>query len=93
MKGYIYGMEQNGGTSTLYISPVPFEEINKTMTKKSGQPDIKMNVPRRMAGTDPLGKMVLAAPVLGLAAAGAAGAWNWFSRRKEKMNKKEGENG
>jgi len=93
MKGYIYGMEQNGGTSTLYISPVPFEEINKTMTKKSGQPDMKMDVPRRMAGTDPLGKMVLTAPVLGLAAAGAAGAWNWFSRRKEKMNKKEGENG
>jgi len=30
---------------------------------------------------------------LGLAAAGAAGAWKWFSRRKEKMNKKEGENG
>jgi len=86
-------MEQNGGTSTLYISPVPFEEINKTMTKKSGQPDMKMDVPRRMAGTDPLGKMVLTAPVLGLAAAGAAGAWNWFSRRKEKMNKKEGENG
>jgi hypothetical protein len=83
-------MEQNGGTSTLYISPVPFEEINKTMTKKSGQPDMKMDVPRRMAGTDPLGKMVLAAPVLGLA---AAGAWNWFSRRKEKMKKKEGENG
>jgi len=25
--------------------------------------------------------------------AGAAGAWNWFSRRKEEVKKKEGKNG
>ncbi len=93
LNGHVYGDMQNGGTSTLYISLVPFEEINKTMTKKPGQPDMKINIPRRMAGTDPLGKAVLAAPVLGLAAAGAAGVWNWFSRRKEEMKKKERKNG
>ena len=69
MNGYIYGKAQNGGTSTLYVSPVPFEEINKTMTKKPGQPDMKVDVKRRMAGTDSLGKAVLAVPVLGIAAA------------------------
>ncbi len=93
INGFVYGDLQNGGTSTLYISPVPFEKINKTMTRKPGQPDMKMDIPRRMAGTDFLGKTVLAAPVLGLAAAGAAGAWNWFSRRKEEVKKKEGKNG
>jgi len=93
INGWIYGDVQNGGTATLYISPVPFEEINKTMIRKPGQPDMKMEIPRRMAGTDPLGKMVLAAPFLGLAAAGAAGAWNWFSRRKGQLKKKEGKNG
>ena len=89
MNGYIYGKTQNGGTSTLYVSPVPFEEINKTMTKKPGQPDMKVDVKRKMARTDSLGKAVLAAPVLGIAAAGIAGAWNWLSNRKDKTGKEE----
>ena len=93
MNGYIYGKTQNGGTATLYVSPVSFEEINKTMTRQPGQPDMKMDVVRRMAGTDSLAKAVLAAPLLGLAAAGAAGAWNWFSRRKDKVRKEEQDNG
>jgi Fe-S-cluster-containing dehydrogenase component len=84
MNGYIYGKTENGGTSTLYVSPVSFELIHKTMIKKPGQPDMKLDVKRRMAGTDPLGKAVLAAPVLGLAAAGAI---NWFSRRKKLVKK------
>jgi len=90
IKGYIYGKTENGGTSTLYVSPVSFELINKTMPKKPGQPDMKPEVERRMAGTDNLGKAVLAAPVLGLAAAGAFG---WFSRRKELVKKEEKDNG
>ena len=89
MNGYIYGKTQNGGTATLYVSPVPFEEINKTMIKKPGQPGMNVDVQRRMAGTDPLAKVVLAAPVLGLAAAGIAGAANWFSHRKDKAGKEE----
>ena len=89
INGYIYGKTQNGGTSTLYVSPVPFEEINKTMTKKPGQPDMKVDVKREMARTDSLGKTVLAAPVLGIAAIGIAGAWNWLSNRKDKTGKEE----
>jgi len=85
MNGYIYGKKQNGGTATLYVSPVPFEEINKTMTKKPGQPDMKVDVPRRMAGTDPLAKAVLAAPVLGI----AAGILGWLSSRGDKTGKEE----
>lgn len=29
--GYLYGMEENGGTSTLYVSPVSFDEIEKAL--------------------------------------------------------------
>ncbi len=90
MNGYIYGKTENGGTATLYVSPVSFELINKTMGKKPGQPDMKPQVVRRMAATDPLAKAVLAAPVLGIA---AAGALNWFSRRKELVKKEEKNNG
>jgi len=89
MNGYIYGKTQNGGTSTLYVSPVPFEEINKTMTKKPGQPDMKVDVKRKMARTDSMGKTALAAPVLGIAAAGVAGAWHWLSHRKDNVGKEE----
>jgi Fe-S-cluster-containing dehydrogenase component len=92
MNGFIYGKAENGGTSTLYVSPVSFEQINKTMEKKPGQPDMKPDVVRRMATTDPLGKAVLAAPLLGLAAAGVAGAHNWFTRRKNLVKKEEENN-
>lgn len=81
MNGYLYGKTQNGGTSTIYISPVPFEDINKTITPKPGQPHMKVDVKRRMAGTDPLAKALLAAPVLGVVAAGVAGI---LSRRNIK---------
>ena len=90
MNGFIYGKTQNGGTATIYVSPVPFDLINKTMQKKPGQPDMKQEVERRMAGTDNPAKAVLAAPVLGLAAAGALG---WFARRKEMVKKEGNDNG
>jgi formate dehydrogenase iron-sulfur subunit len=85
MNGYIYGKKENGGTSTLYVSPVPFELINATMQKQPGQPDMQVGVERRMAGTDPLGKALLAVPpVIGIAA-GATGAFKWLSRRKAQL--------
>jgi formate dehydrogenase iron-sulfur subunit len=90
MNGYLYGKTENGGTSTFYVSPVSFELINKTMEKKPGKPDMKPDVKRRMAATDPLGNAVLAAPALGLIAAGALG---WISRRKEQTRKEEKDNG
>ncbi|MEN6466317.1 MAG: 4Fe-4S dicluster domain-containing protein [Syntrophaceae bacterium] len=80
MNGFIYGREENGGTSTLYVSPVSFEAVNKTMEKKPGRPDMQPGVQRQMARTDTAGKLVLASPVLG--AAVAAGALGWLSRRK-----------
>jgi len=40
IKGYIYGEEQNGGTNTIYISPVPFENLNKAIEKGPGRPHL-----------------------------------------------------
>jgi formate dehydrogenase iron-sulfur subunit len=80
MRGHIYGKRENGGTSTLYVSPVSFEHIGKTMERKPGQPDMKtgIEVGKETAITELLGKMVFAAPALGI----AAGAFRWLSRRK-----------
>ena len=33
MNGFIYGLEENGGTNTIYVSPVPFELLNKAIEK------------------------------------------------------------
>ncbi len=89
MNGYIYGKKEHGGTSTLYVSPVSFDLIDKTMERKPGRPDMKPDVARRMAATDPLGKAVLASPVLGIA---AAGILNWFSRRKDQVKNEDKNN-
>ncbi len=86
MKGYLYGKKENGGTATIYVSPVPFAALNATMHKQPGKPDMGP-AQRRMAETDTLGKAVLQAPVYGIAV-GAAGAFAALSRRKKRL--KEG---
>jgi formate dehydrogenase iron-sulfur subunit len=85
--GRLYGKTENGGTSTLYVSPVPFETLDAALKPGPGQPGLRP-VERRMAGTDGLGKAVLAAPALGVAA-GMAGAFAFISRRKKGSGKGE----
>ncbi|MCX7981389.1 MAG: 4Fe-4S dicluster domain-containing protein [Syntrophales bacterium] len=82
MNGFIYGKVENGGTSTLYVSPVSFELLNKTMKKSPGKPDMVPGIKRRMEITDPLGKVVLFSPLVG-AVVGIAAGWK---RRKEEKN-------
>ena len=83
MKGYIYGKKENGGTATLYVSPVSFAALNGTMKKQPGKP-ARGPAERRMAGTDGMGKAVLQAPLYGIAA-GVAGAFMALSRRKNRV--------
>jgi formate dehydrogenase iron-sulfur subunit len=85
--GYLYGKTENGGTSTLYVSPVPFDRLDGMIRKGPGEPGFGA-VKRRMAGTDAMGKAVLAAPAIGIVA-GIAGAFALVSKRKDRM-KKEG---
>jgi hypothetical protein len=65
---FLYGEKENGGTNTIYISPVPFEELNKAIEKGPGRPHLK-SVEDQMAVADNMTKAVMIAPIAGLAAA------------------------
>jgi len=67
MNGFVYGEKENGGTSTLYVSPVSFEEIDKAIRKGPGMPHLGP-AKRAMAGTDGAGRAVLLSPVIAVAA-------------------------
>jgi Fe-S-cluster-containing dehydrogenase component len=73
MNGYIYGMKENGGTSTVYVSSVSFEEINKAINPVPGKPHMG-DVKSKMKQTNSLGKAVIASPIIGIAAGIAVGA-------------------
>jgi Fe-S-cluster-containing dehydrogenase component len=63
--GHIYGIEENGGTNTIYVSPVPFHKINKAIPKGPGQPHLKP-VEDAMADATMLAGALIAAPVAGV---------------------------
>ncbi|SCX92299.1 4Fe-4S dicluster domain-containing protein [Desulfoluna spongiiphila] len=66
--GYIYGLEENGGTNTLYVSPVPFETLNRAVEKGAGLPDLAPHG-NSMAMAENMGAALLLAPLAGFAAA------------------------
>ena len=66
--GYIYGEKENGGTNTIYVSPVPFEEINKAIEKGKGKPHLKP-VKDAMADANNLAAAMIIAPIAGVVAA------------------------
>jgi Fe-S-cluster-containing dehydrogenase component len=66
--GHIYGLEENGGTNTLYVSPVPFEQLNAAIEKGKGRPHLAP-VEDVMADNNKLARAMLIAPLAGIAAA------------------------
>jgi Fe-S-cluster-containing dehydrogenase component len=68
IKGYIYGETENGGTNTIYVSPVPFEKLNKGIETGKGRPHLK-SVSGAMAEADNLTTAMIIAPFAGVAAA------------------------
>jgi Fe-S-cluster-containing dehydrogenase component len=68
INGYIYGEKENGGTHTIYVSPVPFEELNAVIEKGRGKPHLKP-VKDTMAQANNLATAMFIAPVAGIAAA------------------------
>ncbi|MBW2450070.1 MAG: 4Fe-4S dicluster domain-containing protein [Deltaproteobacteria bacterium] len=68
INGYIYGENENGGTNTIYVSPVPFEELNKAIEKGKGKPHLKP-VENTMARANNLAAAMVVAPIAGIAAA------------------------
>lgn len=73
--GYIYGDLQNGGTSTFYISSVPFELINEAIENqdldgKPGKIHMKTEIENTMNEPTGMVKGMLIAPLAGLMASG-----------------------
>ena len=62
--GYTYGITENGGTNTVYVSPVPIEELNRVVEKGPGRPHLKP-VDDVMEDADHFLKAVLLAPFAG----------------------------
>jgi len=66
MNGYIYGEKENGGTNTIYVSPVPFDQL--TFEKGDGKPHLDQ-VDNKMANGNNIARAMLLAPLAGAAAA------------------------
>jgi formate dehydrogenase iron-sulfur subunit len=68
INGYIYGEKENGGTNTIYVSPVPFEDLNRAIEKGKGRSHLK-TVKNTMAQANNLTAALFVAPIAGIAAA------------------------
>ncbi len=66
--GFTYGETENGGTNTIYVSPVPFEELNRALEPGEGRPHFAP-VADAMAEANNLAAAMVIAPVAGIAAA------------------------
>lgn len=69
---YIYGKDENGGTSTIYLSPVPFEEIDKTVVKenKDKKQVMRFHKPQNMLDKyKNLAKAILLSPLVAIISA------------------------
>lgn len=86
--GFIYGDKENGGTNTIYVSPIPFEELNKVIEKGKGKPHLKP-VGNAMAESNNLVKALALAPLAGVA--GAIGRFVSLAKEKDSAGKKSGE--
>ncbi|MBP1760148.1 MAG: Fe-S-cluster-containing hydrogenase subunit [Firmicutes bacterium] len=78
INGYVYGDKENGGTSTLYISAVPFEKIDQAIkadkSKKNdtspGRPGMPVNVENYLSTQKGMFMSAVMAPLAGAAVAG-----------------------
>jgi Fe-S-cluster-containing dehydrogenase component len=68
MNGFIYGETENGGTNSIYVSPVPFETLNQAIDKGQGKPSLK-KVKDEMSEANTLAAALVIAPFAGLASA------------------------
>ena len=68
INGYVYGDTENGGTNTIYVSPVPFNILNEAVEKGKGQPDL-LSKKNAMAAGNNITTALFLAPFAGIAAA------------------------
>lgn len=79
INGYIYGAEENGGTNTIYVSPVPFEDLNEAIETGKGIPHLGP-VKDTMAEANNLAAAMVVAPLAGIAA--AVGKFYKYSKKQ-----------
>jgi len=89
-KAFIYGEKENGGTNTIYVSPVPFEVLNRAIETGSGKPHLK-KVPDAMKEGNRLALAMLLAPIAGIA--GALGSVYKNAKKWRDGGKDESRNG
>lgn len=68
MDGFIYGETENGGTNTIYVSPVPFDVLDQAIDKGSGSPHLGPAADS-MASANTMALATIIAPVAGVAGA------------------------
>jgi Fe-S-cluster-containing dehydrogenase component len=68
MNGFIYGEKENGGTNTLYVSPIPFDVLDASIKTAAGRPHLN-GVTAAMASTNNLATALVAGPIIGAMAA------------------------
>lgn len=74
-QGHVYGDVENGGTSTFYISNIPFKAINQAIKEqevdgKPGRPTMEVGVNNPLDEPENIAKAFVIAPVAGILAAG-----------------------
>jgi hypothetical protein len=65
---FLYGRYENGGTNTIYLSPVPFDQMDRILEKGPGRPHLR-RAEDRMAAGNYLSLAMIIAPLAGIAAA------------------------
>jgi Fe-S-cluster-containing dehydrogenase component len=81
--GFIYGEYENGGTNTIYVSPIPFDVLNDAITIGPGQPHLK-SVSNSMATVNSLASALVAGPIIGAIVAAV-----WLKRSGDSSGQKE----
>ncbi|MCX7817398.1 MAG: 4Fe-4S dicluster domain-containing protein [Syntrophales bacterium] len=85
----VYGKRENGGTSTLYLSQVPFEAINEGLKAKKERFMLPVGVENRVEKSfNPIGKVVLASGLI--STVGAVVAAVLFKKSPQEAKHDEG---
>ncbi|MBI4800059.1 MAG: 4Fe-4S dicluster domain-containing protein [Desulfarculus sp.] len=52
-RDYVYGLDENGGTNTIYVAPLPFQEINAALLQDHQERAQKDRAAEHQAGRQP----------------------------------------
>ncbi len=86
---YIYGDRQNGGTSTLYLSKIPFERINNALKAHNERFQMPLKVENKIESTfNPIGKVALLSGALSMVGAIVGAIKSKKNPQKEENNEK-----